>query len=84
LRTALGTFRAWKAPITSTSEPFGKVEGCDYWRPALGAPLRFEMVATGPDGSRLSTVAVLRPRIPPPFGDAHTGPGWGWAWRLLC
>ena len=58
--TALGRFAAWKAPITSTSEQFGKVDGCDWWRPALGAPLRFEMIATGPDGSRLQTAAVLR------------------------
>ena len=57
--TALGTFAAWKAPISSTSEQFGRVEGCDWWRPALGAPLRFEMVATGPDGTRLQTTAVL-------------------------
>jgi len=58
--TALGSFAAWKAPISSTSEQFGRVEGCDWWRPALGAPLRFEMVATGPDGTRLQTMAVLR------------------------
>jgi len=58
--TALGRFAAWKAPIRSTSAQFGTVEGCDWWRPALGAPLRFEMVATGPDGSRLQTAAVLR------------------------
>jgi hypothetical protein len=58
--TALGRFAAWKAPISSTSEQFGSVAGCDWWRPALGAPLRFEMVATGPDGSRLQTAAVLR------------------------
>jgi len=58
--TALGTFAAWKAPISSTSEQFGRVEGCDWWRPALGAPLRFEMVATGPDGTLLQTIAVLR------------------------
>ena len=60
VETALGRFAAWKAPITSTSEQFGKVDGCDWWRPALGAPLRFEMIATGPDGSRLQTAAVLR------------------------
>jgi hypothetical protein len=58
--TALGRFAAWKAPIRSTSEQFGTVEGCDWWRPALGAPLRFEMVASGPDGARLQTAAVLR------------------------
>ena len=58
--TALGRFAAWKAPIRSTSEQFGSVEGCDWWRPGLGAPLRFEMVATGPDGARLQTAAVLR------------------------
>ena len=58
--TALGRFAAWKAPIASTSDQFGKVEGCDWWRPALGAPLRFEMSAVGPDGSCLQTVAVLR------------------------
>jgi len=60
VETALGRFAAWKAPIRSTSEQFGSVEGCDWWRPALGAPLRFEMVATGPDGARLQTAAVLR------------------------
>ena len=60
VETALGRFAAWKAPIGSTSEHFGSVEGCDWWRPALGAPLRFEMVANGPDGSRLETKAVLR------------------------
>jgi hypothetical protein len=60
VETALGRFAAWKAPITSTSEQFGNVDGCDWWRPALGAPLRFEMIATGPDGSRLQTAAVLR------------------------
>jgi hypothetical protein len=60
VETALGRFAAWKAPIRSTSEQFGTVEGCDWWRPALGAPLRFEMVATGPDGSLLRTTAVLR------------------------
>jgi hypothetical protein len=58
--TPLGSFAAWKAPISSTSEQFGQVEGCDWWRPVLGAPLRFEMVATGPDGTRLQTMAVLR------------------------
>ena len=58
--TMLGAYAAWKAPISSSSEQFGQVVGCDYWRPGLGAPLRFEMTATGPDGSRLSTVAVLR------------------------
>lgn len=58
--TALGRFAAWKAPISSTSEQFGRVEGCDWWRPALGAPLRFEMIAAMPDGSGLQTVAVLR------------------------
>jgi len=58
--TALGRFAAWKAPIRSFSAQFGTVEGCDWWRPALGAPLRFEMVASGPDGSRLQTAAVLR------------------------
>ena len=60
VETALGQLAAWKAPISSTSEHFGSVEGCDWWRPALGAPLRFEMVANGPDGSRLQTTAVLR------------------------
>lgn len=60
VHTALGPFAAWKALITSDSEQFGQVAGCDYWRPGLGAPLRFEMAVTGPDGSRLSTVAVLR------------------------
>ena len=60
VETALGRFAAWKALISSTSEQFGRVEGCDWWRPGLGAPLRFEMVATMPDGSRLQTVAVLR------------------------
>jgi hypothetical protein len=58
--TALGRLAAWKAPIRSTSAQFGTVEGCDWWRPALGAPLRFEMVASGPDGSRLQTAALLR------------------------
>lgn len=60
VHTALGTYAAWKAPISSVSEQFGQVDGCDYWRPELGAPVRFEMAATGPDGSRLATVAVLR------------------------
>ncbi|MBC7734639.1 MAG: hypothetical protein H7306_22550 [Bacteriovorax sp.] len=60
VHTPLGAWAAWKAPISSTSEQFGQVVGCDYWRPGVGAPLRFEMTATGPDGSRLSTVAVLR------------------------
>ena len=60
VHTVLGDYAAWKAPITSESELFGKVEGIDHWRPALGAPLRFEMSAVGPDGSRLTTVAVLR------------------------
>ena len=60
VETALGRFAAWKALISSTSEQFGRVEGCDWWRPGLGAPLRFEMVATLPDGSRLQTLSVLR------------------------
>ncbi|MBS0448758.1 MAG: hypothetical protein JSR59_22780 [Proteobacteria bacterium] len=58
--TALGEFAAWRAPIASISAQFGRVEGVDHWRPVLGAPVRFEMTATAPDGSRLATVAVLR------------------------
>jgi hypothetical protein len=60
VETGLGSYAAWKAPISSVSEQFGKVEGCDYWRPGLGAPLRFEMVAFGPGGSRLATTSILR------------------------
>jgi hypothetical protein len=60
IHTALGDYAAWRAPLTSTSDVFGRVEGVDHWRPVLGAPLRFEMVAAGPDGSRLQTTAVLR------------------------
>jgi hypothetical protein len=60
VETALGVHAAWKAPIASVSAQFGKVQGIDHWRPALGAPLRFEMTASGPDGSRLHTIALLR------------------------
>jgi hypothetical protein len=45
--------------ISSTSEQFGQVEGCD-WRPALGAPLRFEMVAMDPTARGCRRMAVLR------------------------
>lgn len=58
--TEMGTFSAWKAPIRSESEQFGRIEGCDYWTPELGAPVRFEMATPGPDGMEMRTAAVLR------------------------
>ena len=58
--TALGRFAAWKAPDQFDQRAVRQRRGLRLMAPALGAPLRFEMVATGPDGSRLQTAAVLR------------------------
>ncbi|MDB5818664.1 MAG: hypothetical protein JWQ11_2304 [Rhizobacter sp.] len=60
VHTPRGDYATWKAPIVSVSDIFGRVEGVDYWRPVLGAPLRFEMCATLPGGAELTTQAVLR------------------------
>ena len=55
-----GRFMAWRAAIGSDSPQFGQVTGYDYWTPQLGAPIRFEMMVTGPDGSPVSTQARMR------------------------
>jgi hypothetical protein len=60
VETALGRYCAWKAPITSQSDQFGTVTGCDYWTPQLGAPIQFDMVMPCPNGSTMTTVSKMR------------------------
>jgi hypothetical protein len=60
VETVLGRYCAWKAPITSQSDQFGTVAGCDYWTPQLGAPIQFDMVMPGPRGSTMTTVSKMR------------------------
>jgi hypothetical protein len=60
VETPLGRYCAWKAPITSHSDQFGTVTGCDYWTPQLGAPIQFDMVMPGPNGATMTTVAKMR------------------------
>lgn len=58
--TPLGDYLAWVAPITSHSEPFGTLTGCDYWTPQLGAPIQFDMVMPAPDGAMMTTRSTMR------------------------
>jgi hypothetical protein len=60
VETPLGRYCAWKAPISSTSDQFGTVTGCDYWTPQLGAPIQFDMVMPMPNGATMITVAKMR------------------------
>jgi hypothetical protein len=60
VETPLGRYWAWKAPISSTSDQFGTVTGCDYWTPQLGAPIQFDMVMPSPDGATMVTIAKMR------------------------
>ncbi len=58
--TPLGRYSTWKSPISSHSDQFGTVTGCDYWTPQLGAPIQFDMVMPSPDGSLMTIVSKMR------------------------
>ena len=71
VETEVGSFVAWKAPITSKSAATGLIEGFDWWTPELGAPAKFATVSRMPDGSQMRFTATLRATsvVPPASSD---------------